>query len=75
MNHLQVPEVPDFLRGARAGEITGFSRFSVEIFVGTSGVFCESLLGQWLNFKLFGITIFRRENKVQALFSGSRTAK
>ena len=31
------------------------------------------LLGQWLNFKLFGITdyIFSRENKVLTCFSGS----
>ena len=29
------------------------------------------LLGQWLNFKLFGITLFSRENKVQTFFSGS----
>ncbi len=53
-----------------------FPRFFLwKFFVGTSGVFCESLLGQWLNFKLFGIAIFSRENRVQALFSGSRTAK
>ena len=28
----------------------------------------KNLLGQWLNFKLFGVFIFSRENKVQTFF-------
>ena len=32
--------------------------------------FKQTLLGQWLNFKLFGDYIFSRENKVQTFISG-----
>ena len=41
-------------------------------FGGFFGGFLYILLGQWFNFRLFGITvyIFSRENRVQTFFSG-----